>query len=176
MSEVFDSDLNLGCFCNLDEELSFHSADFSATGRKFTFALPYGSYPAYKWANMTNAQTVAVIRSAFADLSKLSGAKFVETSNTSKANIRIYFNSSIENGGQYEGNGKIKFSTKRKPPAPIAKAWVQHEVMHYLGYRYAPPADKFYHSRIKTEVFHGDGGGTVLGAHFTNWLQSRFGR
>jgi hypothetical protein len=174
MSEAFDSDLNLGCFCNLDEELSFHSADFSATGRKFTFALPYGSYPAYKWANMTNAQTVAVIRSAFAELSELSGAKFVETASTSKANIRVYFQN-IANGGQYEGNGKIKLSNQRKGVTPaIGRAWLLHEVMHYLGYKASPPSDKFGHSRNAKEIFHA-WGGNDFGPHFTNWLRSRYG-
>ena len=144
-------------------------------GRRFTFALPYGSHPNYSWAGMGNAKTVAVIRSAFAELSKLSGAKFIETSNTSKANVRVYFQA-IKNGGQYEGNGKIKFSNQRKGlTPPIAKAWVQHEVMHYLGYRASPPADKFHHSTLRTEIYHGDGGGTVFGPHFTGWIRSRYG-
>ena len=143
--------------------------------RAFKFQMVYGTYPGFAFNGMNNSQTVAVIRKAMADLSKLSGAKFVETSNTSKANIRVYFQN-IKNGGQYEGNGKIKFSNSRKGlTPPIAKAWVQHEVMHYLGYRASPPADKFYHSTIKTEIFHGDGGGTAFGPHFTAWIQSRYG-
>ena len=149
--------------------------EVAARGRTFTFGLPYGSYPAYAWPGIGNAQTVALIRTAFRELSAVSGAKFVETSKTSKANIRIYFSSTITNGGQYEGGGKIKFSNRRRVPPAIAKAWVIHEVQHFLGYRASPPADKHYHSRIKTEIFHGDGGGTAFGAHFLAWMRSRYG-
>jgi hypothetical protein len=164
------------CKCKIEvdiEPVQMHVA--AAKPRRFTYALPYGSHPNYSWLGMGNAKTLAVIREAFADLSKISGAKFVETSNTSKANIRVYFQN-IKNGGQYEGNGKIKFSNSRKGlTPPIATAWVQHEVMHYLGYRASPPADKVYHSTIKTEIFHGDGGGTAFGPHFTAWIRSRYG-
>lgn len=144
-------------------------------GRTFTFAMPYGSYPAYAWAGLGNAKTVQIIRAAFADLSKQSGARFVETSNTSKANIRVYFQA-IANGGQYEGNGKIKFSNTRKGVTPaIARIWLIHEVQHFLGYRYSPPADKHYHSRIPTEIYHAAGSGPNYGAHFLNWLRGRYG-
>jgi hypothetical protein len=163
------------CGCTivpLDED---QRLEVAAKPRKFTFALPYGSHPNYSWWGMGNAKTVAVIRSAFAELSKLSGAKFIETGNTSKANVRVYFQA-IKNGGQYEGNGKIKFSNQRKGVTPaIGRAWLIHEVQHFLGYRASPPADKFYHSRIKTEIFHGDGGGTVYGPHFTAWMRGRYG-
>lgn len=165
-------------FCKCKIEVDIEPVQMrvaAAKPRRFTYALPYGSHPNYSWLGMGNAKTLAVIREAFADLSKISGAKFVETSNTSKANIRVYFQN-IKNGGQYEGNGKIKFSNSRKGlTPPIAKAWVQHEVMHYLGYRASPPADKVYHSTIKTEIYHGDGGGTVFGPHFTAWIQGRYG-
>ena len=165
-------------FCGCKIEVDIEPVQMrvaAAKPRRFTYALPYGSHPNYSWLGMGNAKTLAVIREAFADLSKISGAKFVETSNTSKANIRVYFQN-IKNGGQYEGNGKIKFSNSRKGlTPPIAKAWVQHEVMHYLGYRASPPADEFYHSTIKTEIYHGDGEGTVFGPHFTAWIQGRYG-
>jgi hypothetical protein len=165
-------------FCGCDIETSDEPmlmAAAKAKPRKFTFALPYGGHPNYSWAGMGNAKTVAVIRAAFAELSKLSGAKFIETGNTSKANVRVYFQA-IKNGGQYEGNGKIKFSNQRKGVTPaIGRAWLIHEVQHFLGYRASPPADKFYHSRIKTEIFHGDGGGTVYGPHFTAWMRGRYG-
>jgi hypothetical protein len=165
-------------FCKCKIEVDIEPVQMrvaAAKPRRFTYALPYGSHPNYSWLGMGNAKTLAVIREAFADLSKISGAKFVETSNTSKANIRVYFQN-IKNGGQYEGNGKIKFSNSRKGlTPPIAKSWVQHEVMHYLGYRASPPADKVYHSTIKTEIYHGDGGGTAFGPHFTEWIRSRYG-
>lgn len=163
------------CRCLVVPAPELELQEVKTRGRTFTFGLPYGSYPAYAWAGLGNARTVQIIRAAFAELSRLSGAKFVETAKTSKANIRIYFQA-IANGGQYEGDGKIKFSNTRRGVTPaIARAWLIHEVQHYLGYRASPPADKFYHSRIRTEIFHGDGGGTVFGNHFLAWLRGRYG-
>lgn len=163
-------------FCNcivVQDELPVFSQ--KTGGRVFLFGLPYGSYPAYAWKGLGNAQTLKIIRAAYAELSKLSGAKFVETSNTSKADIRVYFQN-IANGGQYEGNGKIKFSnTRAGVTAKIARIWLIHETMHFLGYRAKPPADKFHHSTNKAEIFHAWGSGEQYGAHFTNWMKSRFG-
>jgi hypothetical protein len=150
-------------------------AVLTGKGRTFTYGLPYGSHPNYSWKGLGNAQTLKVIRGAFAELSKQSGAKFVETSKTSKANIRIYFQN-IADGGLYEGNGKIKFSNSRAGvTAKIGRIWLLHEVMHYLGYRAAPPSDKFYHSTNKNEIYHAWGSGEQYGAHFLNWMKSRYG-
>lgn len=150
--------------------------EVAAKPRRFTFALPYGGHPNYSWFGMGNAKTVQVIRAAFAELSKQSGAKFVETASTSKANIRVYFQN-IADGGLYEGNGKIKFSNSRRGVTPaIGRIWLIHEVMHYLGYRASPPADKHYHSRIAREIYHAAGSGPEFGPHFLNWLRSRYGR
>jgi hypothetical protein len=162
------------CGCTivpLDED---QRLEVAAKPRKFTFALPYGGHPNYSWFGMGNTKTVAVIRAAFAELSKLSGAKFVETASTSKANIRVYFQN-IANGGQYEGGGKIKFSNSRKGVTPaIGRIWLIHEVQHYLGYRANPPSDKFYHSRVPKEIFHA-WGGPEFGPHFTAWMRAKYG-
>jgi hypothetical protein len=164
------------CGCQIvpaDEPMLMAAA--KAKPRKFTFALPYGGHPNYSWFGMGNAKTVAVIRAAFAELSKLSGAKFVETASTSKANIRVYFQN-IANGGQYEGGGKIKFSNSRKGVTPaIGRIWLIHEVQHYLGYRANPPSDKFYHSRVPKEIFHINGSGPEFGPHFTSWMRAKYG-
>lgn len=145
-------------------------------GRVFNYALPYGSYPGYSWNGIGNQQTLKIIRGAYSELSKLSGAKFIETSDTRKANIRIYFSSSIKNGGQYDGQGKIKFSNTRKGVTPqIARNWVIHETMHYLGYKSIPSSDKFGHSLKEGEIFHAWGGGAEFGAHFTNWIRAKYG-
>lgn len=163
-------------FCNcLVVEPVLTEANLTGKPRTFTFAMPYGSYPAYAWKGLGNAQTLKIIRATYAELSKLSGAKFVETSKTSKADIRVYFQN-IANGGQYEGNGKIKFSNSRAGvTAKIARIWLIHETQHFLGYRASPPADKFHHSTNKAEIFHAWGSGEQYGAHFTNWMKSRFG-
>lgn len=150
--------------------------EVSARPRRFTFALPYGSHPNYSWFGMGNARTVQVIRAAFAELSNQSGAKFVETANTSKANIRVYFQN-IANGGQYEGDGKIKFSNSRRGVTPaIGRIWLIHEVMHFLGYRAVPPSDKWHHSQNAREIYHAAGSGPDYGPHFLNWLRGRYGR
>jgi hypothetical protein len=163
------------CRCLVVPAPELELREVKARGRTFTFALPYGNHPNYAWLGLGNARTVQIIRAAFAELSRLSGAKFIETAKTSKANVRVYFQN-IANGGQYEGDGKIRFSNSRKGVTPaIGRAWLIHEVQHFLGYRASPPADKFHHSRIRAEIYHGDGGGTVFGAHFTNWLRGRYG-
>ena len=80
------------------------------------------------------------------------------------------------NGGQYEGNGKIKFSNTRRGVTPaIGRIWLLHEVMHYLGYRAVPPSDKFHHSRVAREIYHAAGSGPEFGPHFISWLRSRYG-
>lgn len=145
-------------------------------GRVFYYALPYGSYPGYSWSGVGNQQTLRIIRGAYSELSSISGAKFVETANTKRADIRVYFSHTISNGGQYEGNGKIKFSNTRKGVTPqIARNWVLHETMHFLGYKASPSSDKWGHSVNQGEIFHAWGSGASFGVHFTSWLRAKYG-
>lgn len=164
------------CQCVLEAELERSElAMAKAKPKVFRFAMPYGAYPGYTWKGQTNAQTVGHIRAAMAALGKVSGAKFVEEKKTSKAHIKIYFQN-IANGGQYEGNGKIVFNVNFQPAsAAMARAWVQHEVMHFLGYRAAPAADRWHHSTLATEVYHIAGNGTSLGSHFIAWMKTQYG-
>lgn len=163
------------CGCELEAPEPLMAAVTKARPRTFRFAMPYGVYSWYTYKGMTNAQMIAAIRSAMADLSKVSGAKFVEERKTSKADIKIYFTTAMTAGAQYVGSGNIWCNANRKVTPVIAKAWIQHETMHFLGYRASPAHDNFGHSTIKTEVYHWAGSGTVLGAHFTNWMRARYG-
>jgi hypothetical protein len=120
--------------------------------------MPWGNYPGYAFKGMTNAQTVSIIRKAMADLSKVSGAKFVESN--SSPHLRIYFTKVPYNAiGAYMGNGKIYLSQTRPITAPIAGICVQHEAGHFLGVKASPAADKWGHCPDKTCVMNINGTG-----------------
>lgn len=164
-----------GCDIEADDEPMLMQAA-KAKPRQFKFQLVYGSYPGFAFKGFSNAQTVAMIRKAMAALSKVSGAKFVESS--SKPHVRFYFMNPIKYNaiGVYMGNGKIYLSQTRPVTAPVVHACVQHEVGHYLGIKANPAADKWGHCPTKSCIMNINGTGTAFCAKCTNWLRSRYGR
>ena len=151
------------------------SKDYSITGRTFRYQLVYGNYPGFAFKGMNNAQTVAVMRKAMADLSKVSGAKFVESSKS--PDLRFFFMKSVAYNaiGVYMGNGKVYFSQNRAVTPPIAGICTQHEVGHFLGLKASPPADKWGHCPTKSCIMNINGTGTGFCAKCAGWLRSRYG-
>ena len=146
----------------------------SMSGRTFRYQMVYGNYPAYAFSGMNNAQTLAVIRAAMAELSTVSGAKFVESSKS--PNIRFYFTKVPYNAiGAYMGKGKIYLSQTRKITVPIAKICVQHEVGHYLGIKASPASDKWGHCPDKTCVMNINGTGPKWCGKCKNQMTIRYG-
>ena len=148
----------------------------SATGRTFKFQLVYGNYPGFAFKGMNNAQTVAVMRKAMADLSKVSGAKFVESSKS--PDLRFYFMKTVAYNaiGVYMGNGKVYFNQNRPVTAAIAGICTQHESAHFLGLKASPASDKFGHCPDKQCVFNINGTGAVWCTRCRGRLTSRWGK
>jgi hypothetical protein len=143
--------------------------------RTFKFQMVYGTYPAYAFRGMTNTQTHAVIRKAMADLSRVSGAKFVESS--SKPHVRFYFNSKVPHNaiGAYMGKGKIYLSQTRPITAAVAGICVQHEVGHFLNVKASPASDKWGHCPVNSCVMNINGTGPVWCAKCRGQLVSKYG-
>jgi hypothetical protein len=110
-----------------------------------------------------------------ADLSKVSGAKFVESS--SKPNVRFYFMKQVTYNaiGVYMGDGKIYLSQSRPITAPVAGICVQHEVGHYLGIKANPASDKWGHCPDNKCVMNINGTGPVWCAKCRGQLVSKYG-
>jgi hypothetical protein len=162
-------------YCGDGEEHEHTAPRASMSGRTFRYQMVYGNYPAYAFAGMNNAQTVAVIRAAMAELSRVSGAKFVESSKS--PNVRFYFTKVPYNAiGAYMGKGKIYLSQTRKITAAIAKICVQHEVGHYLGIKASPASDKWGHCPTKSCVMNINGTGPVWCERCKSQLVRRYGR
>lgn len=149
-------------------------AGVAGKGKTFTFAMPYGSYPGYVFGGLSNAQTLAIIRAGMRELSTLSGCKFVETSKTSKANLKWYVKAGIPALAQYQ-DGKIYINSARKINASIARMVTLHEPLHFLGYRSAPPSDKWDHCVDQNCIFHVNGTGTLICNHIKSWMRWKFG-
>lgn len=165
-------------FCGCEElpkENDSMAMRAAARSRTFRFNLVYGNYPGFAFKGMNNAQTVAVIRKAMADLSKVSGAKFVESS--SKPHVRFYFMAQVKYNaiGVYMGDGKIYLSQSRPITAPVAGICVQHEVGHFLGVKASPAADKWGHCPDNKCVMNINGTGPVWCAKCRGQLVAKYG-
>lgn len=165
-------------FCGCDIELSDEPmlmAAAKAKPRQFKFQLVYGHYPGFAFKAFSNAQSVAMIRKAMAALSKVSGAKFVESS--SKPHVRFYFVKQVAyNAIATYKDGKVQLSQTRPVTAPVVHACVQHEVGHYLGIKASPAADKWGHCPVASCIMNINGTGTAFCAKCTGWLIARYGR
>lgn len=164
------------CHCEACAEEVWQAEDYSIAGRTFRFQLVYGNYPGFAFKGMNNAQTVAVMRKAMADLSKVSGAKFVESSKN--PNIRFFFMKTVAHNaiGVYMGNGKIYFNQNRAVTPPIAGICTQHEVGHFLGLKASPAADKYSHCPDKVCVFNINGNGPIWCGRCRSRLQAKYGK
>jgi len=163
-------------FCGCDIE-AIDQPELMAAGkpRQFKFQLVYGHYPGFAFKGMSNAQTVGVIRKAMADLSKVSGAKFVESS--SKPHLRFYFMKQVTYNaiGVYMGDGKVYLSQTRPITAPVAGICVQHEVGHFLGIKASPAADKWGHCPDKGCVMNINGTGPAWCSRCRGQLVAKYG-
>lgn len=120
--------------------------DISKLAKKtFKYQLVYGNYPGFAFKDYSNAQTVAYIRAAMAELGGISGAKFIESN--SSPHIRFYFMKTVTYNaiGVYMGNGKIYLSQTRPVTPTVINCAIQHDVGHYLNIKANPPADKWGH-------------------------------
>jgi hypothetical protein len=164
-------------FCGCEIE-AIDQPELMAAGkpRQFKFQLVYGHYPGFAFKGMNNAQTVGIIRKAMADLSKVSGAKFVESS--SKPHLRFYFMKQVTYNaiGVYMGNGKVYLSQTRPITAPVAGICVQHEVGHFLGVKASPAADKWGPCPVKGCIMNINGTGPVWCEKCKSQLVRRYGR
>ena len=146
----------------------------SGKRRTFKFSMVYGNYPAYAFKGMTNVQTHGVIRRAMAALSKVSGAKFVESNKS--PHLRFYFTKVPYNAiGAYMGNGKVYMSQTRPITAPIAEICIQHEAGHFLGIKASPAADKWGHCPDKKCIMNINGTGPTWCAKCRARLVAKFG-
>jgi hypothetical protein len=100
-----------------------------------------------------------------ADLSKVSGAKFVESS--SKPHLRFYF--------MKQGDGKVYLSQTRPITAPVAGICVQHEVGHFLGVKASPAADKWGHCPDKGCIMNINGTGPQWCSRCRGQLVAKYG-
>jgi hypothetical protein len=165
-------------FCGCDIETSDEPqlmAAAKAKPRQFKFQLVYGHYPGFAFKGMNNAQTVGIIRKAMADLSKVSGAKFVESS--SKPHLRFYFMKQVTYNaiGVYMGNGKVYLSQTRPITAPVAGICIQHEVGHFLGIKASPAADKWGHCPDKGCIMNINGTGPAWCSRCRGQLVAKYG-
>jgi hypothetical protein len=146
-----------------------------AAARTFKFQMVYGHYPGFAFKGLNNSQTVAVIRKAMTDLSKVSGAKFVES--PSKPHVRFYFMKQVKYNaiGVYMGDGKIYLSQTRTITPAVAGICVQHEVGHYLGIKASPASDKWGHCPVNSCVMNINGTGPVWCAKCRSQLVSKYG-
>jgi hypothetical protein len=163
-------------FCGCDiEAIDQPELMAAAKPRQFKFQLVYGHYPGFAFKGMNNAQTVGIIRKAMADLSKVSGAKFVESS--SKPNLRFYFMKQVTYNaiGVYMGDGKVYLSQTRPITAPVAGICVQHEVGHFLGIKASPAADKWGHCPDKGCVMNINGTGPAWCSRCRGQLVAKYG-
>jgi len=165
-------------FCGCEIETDDHPmlmAAAKAKLRTFKFQLVYGNYPGFAFKGMNNSQTVAVIRKAMADLSRVSGAKFVESS--SKPHVRFYFMKAVKYNaiGVYMGSGKIYLSQTRPITAAVAGICVQHEVGHFLGVKANPAADKWGHCPTKSCVMNINGTGPQWCSRCRGQLVAKYG-
>jgi hypothetical protein len=161
-------------YCGDGEEHEHPIPRASMSGRIFRYQMVYGNYPAYAFSGMNNAQTVAVIRAAMAELSTVSGAKFSESSRS--PHVRFYFTKVPYNAiAAYMGKGKIYLSQTRKITTAIAKICVQHEVGHYLGIKAKPASDKWGHCPDKTCVMNINGTGPKWCSKCRAIMTSKYG-
>jgi hypothetical protein len=164
------------CGCDIethDEPVLMRAA--KAKPRTFKYQLVYGNYPAYAFRGFTNAQTVAMIRKAMADLSRQSGAKFVEV--TKNPNLRFYFNTKVPYGAiaAYMGDGKVYISQTRAVTAQVAGIVIQHETGHFLGVKASPASDKWGHCPVASCIMNVNGTGPTWCAKCRGQLVRKYG-
>lgn len=164
------------CHCLDCQENVLAAEDRSIAGRTFRYQLVYGNYPGFAFKGMNNAQTVAVIRKAMADLSRVSGAKFVESSKS--PDLRFFFMKSVAYNaiGVYMGSGKIYFNQNRAVTPPIAGICTQHEAGHFLGLKASPASDKYSHCPDKQCIFNINGTGPAWCVRCKARLVARWGK
>ena len=163
------------CFCGTEADLVEVRAT-KAKARTFTYKLVYGNYPGYAFKGFNNAQTVRIIREGFANLSSKSGAKFVETTKNS-ANLKLYFQPKVMyNALAVYVDGKIYMSQTRPiGTEKVGRIVVQHETLHYLGYKSQPSVDKWGHA-VPQSVFDINATSELYHNHLLGWLIARYGK
>lgn len=131
----------------------------------------------FAFAGFTAAQTNAMLQAAYNDFSRYSGLKVIPWRKGYPVNFRIEFSDSVKYNaiGITQGN-RIIWSRSRKVTPAVVKSCAQHELLHVLGYKSVPSADKWGHCPIKDCIANINGTGLKLCAHLSNWLRSRYGR
>lgn len=165
------------CLCGTETEGDIVEVRaVKAKARTFTYKLVYGNYPGFAFKGYNNPQTVRIIREGFANLGSKSGAKFVETTKNS-ANLKLYFQPTVTyNALAVYKDGKIYISQTRPiGTEKVGRIVVQHEALHYLGYKAQPAADKWGHA-APPSIFDVNATSEVYHNHLLGWLIARYGR
>jgi|688.fasta_scaffold252564_2 hypothetical protein len=168
---------NVFCGCDVhDEHAPLLLTTGKVQGRIFRYQMVYRDYPAFAFAGFNNKQTVAMIRKAMANMSNISGAKFVEVNKNPQ--IRFYFMKNIYRNAiaAYMGSGKVYLSQVRKVTEVVVNASVQHEVGHYFGIKGRPAADGWGHCGVKTCIMNINGNGTSWCANCKGQMIAKYGK
>ena len=131
----------------------------------------------FAFAGFTAQQTNAMIQSALNDFSKYSGLKVIPWRKGNPVDFRMEFSDSVKYGAiAITQKNRIIWSRSRKVTPAVVKSCVQHELLHVLGYKSVPSADKWGHCPDKSCIANINGTGLKLCAHLSNWLIAKYGR
>jgi hypothetical protein len=134
----------------------------------------WGSSFAFK--GFTAQQSNAMIQAAYNDFSKYSGLKVLPWRKGTSVGFRVQFSDSVHYNALAVTQGNRITLSRRRPMTPaVIKTVMQHELLHVLGYKSAPSADKWGHCIHKNCIANINGTGTELCAHLLGWLRSRYG-
>lgn len=143
-----------------------------------TIRYSYQSYGArFAFHGFTAAQSNAMIQGAYNDFSRYSGLKVIPWKKGTPVGFRIQFSDSVHYGALAVTQGnRITLNRKRPMTKEVIRTVLQHELLHVIGYKSVPSADKWGHCPVKDCIANINGTGTKLCAHLSGWLLSRYGR
>ena len=131
----------------------------------------------FAFAGFTASQTNTMIQGAYNDFSKYSGLKVVPWRKGNPVGFRLEFSDSVHyNALAVTQGSRIVLNRRRPMTAAVVKTVVQHELLHVLGYKSVPSADKWGHCPVQDCIANINGTGTKLCAHLSSWLIAKYGR
>lgn len=175
-------------FCaSCQEQHQQQSEQIEAQAAVRTYYYAYRYYNSqFKFKGKTAAQTNAIIKKAYQELSAISGANFKPWTGRGPYHIIIDIRPRVGQWnalGQFEAPKTIVFSSGRDMKlnaatwrVRIAHTLIQHETFHFLRMRANPAADQFGHSKDKSCVFNINGTARYFCPVEVKWMQARFGR